>query len=93
MNKSSPFGQLKPGIAIDLIQCKDGQEIVVKKTKQTPACVNSDNVEKLREKGWTITQQMQEEMFEKIASNRMQGLVIKDYARFWCNNYYHTWRN
>ncbi len=74
LNKSSPFGQLKLGIAIDLIQCKEGQEIVVKKTKQTPACVNSDNVEKLRERGWTITQKMQEEMFEKIASNRMQGL-------------------
>src|SRR5210317_1326363 len=31
LNKSSPFGQLKLGIAIDLIQCKEGQEIVVKK--------------------------------------------------------------
>lgn len=74
LNKSSPFVQLKLGIAIDLIQCKEGQEIVVKKTKQTPACVNSDSVEKLREKGWAITQKMQEKMFEKIASNRMQGL-------------------
>ena len=74
LNKSSPFGQLQLGIAMDLIQCKEGQEVVIKKTKQTPACVNSENVIKLREKDWAITQQMQEEMFDKIASKRMQGL-------------------
>ena len=49
-NKSSPFGQLKLGISMDLIQCKEGQEIVIKKTNQTPACVNLENIEKLREK-------------------------------------------
>jgi len=73
-NKSSPFGQLKLGIAMDLIQCKEGQEIVIKKTNQSPACVNSGNVEKLREKGWAITEQMQEEFFAEIAFNRMKGI-------------------
>ena len=72
-NKSSPFGQLKLGIAIDLIQCKEGQEIVIKKTNQIPACIDSENVEKLREKGWAMTKQMQEEVFAEIAFNRMKG--------------------
>jgi len=47
-NKSSPFGQLKLRIKIDLIQCKEGQEIVIKKTKQIPACVNLEKKKKLR---------------------------------------------
>jgi hypothetical protein len=73
-NKSSPFGQLKLGIAIDLIQCKEGQEILIKKTNQIPYCINSENVVKLREKGWAITQQTQEELFTEITFNRMKGI-------------------
>ncbi len=72
-NKSSPFGQLKLGITMDLIQCKEGQQVVIKKTNQIPYCVNSENIEKLREKGWAITAQMQEEIFAEIAFNRMKG--------------------
>lgn len=74
INKSSPFGQLKLGIAIDLIQCKEGQGIVIKKTNQTPACVNSENIKKFREKGWAISEQMQDEIFADIVSNRMKGV-------------------
>jgi hypothetical protein len=70
INKSSPFGQMKLGISLDLIQCKEGQEIVIKKTKQTPACVNYENVEKLREKNWAVSKQFQETMFAEIASKR-----------------------
>ena len=57
-NKSSPFGQMKLGIDLDLIQCKEGQEIIIKKINQKPACVNFENVEKLRSNGWAITQNM-----------------------------------
>jgi hypothetical protein len=56
-NKSSPRGQLHLGIAIDLIQCKEGQQLV------------------LREKGWAITDKVQDEMFAKFAENRMKGIV------------------
>jgi len=83
INKSSPFGQLKLGIAIDLIQCKEEQGIVIKKTNQTPACVNSENIKKLREKGWAISEQMQQEIFAKIVSNRMLGIesskILEDF--------------
>jgi len=74
INKSSPFGQLKLGIAIDLIQCKEQQQIVIKKTNQTPACVDLKNVEKLRNKGWAISDQMQKQIFAEIVSNRMKGM-------------------
>ena len=42
--------------------------MVIKKTKQTPACVNSENVEKLREKNWAVSKQFQETIFAEIAS-------------------------
>jgi len=75
INKSSPFGQMKLGIDLDLIQCKEGQEIVIKKTKQTPACIKSENVEKLREKNWAVSKQFQEMIFAEIASKRNEGIT------------------
>ena len=60
--------QMKLGINLDLIQCKEGQEIVIKKINQKPACVSFENVEKLRSNGWAMTQNMQEEIFAKIES-------------------------
>ena len=62
---------MKLGIELDLIQCKEGQEIIIKKTNQKPACVNFENVEKLRSNGWAISQNMQEEIFAKIESKRL----------------------
>ena len=82
-NKSSPLGQMHLGIAMDLIQCKKGQELVIKTTNSFPACVKSENVEKLREKGWAVADKVQAELFAKFAENRMMGIVsdktIKDF--------------
>lgn len=72
-NKSSPLGQMKLGIDLDLIQCKEGQEIVIKKINKKPACVSFENIEKLRSNGWATTQNMQEEIFAKIESKRISG--------------------
>jgi hypothetical protein len=73
-NKSSPFGQLKLGIAIDLIQCKEGQELVIKTTNSFPACVKIENVEKLRDKGWAISEKIQQELFSEFVENRKKGI-------------------
>ena len=73
-NKSSPYGQLKLGIAIDLIQCKEGQELVLKNDSQIPACIKSENTQKLRDKGWAVSEKTQEEIFAQIAFNRSQGI-------------------
>ena len=73
-NKSSPSGQVKLGIAIDLIQCKEGQELVIKTTNSLPACIKEENVEKLREKGWAISEETQQIMFEKFIENRKDGI-------------------
>ena len=74
LNKSSPFVQMKLGIDLDLLQCKEGQEIVLKKTNQHPACINSENVEKLREKNWAVSKEFQDAMFVEIASKRSHGM-------------------
>lgn len=73
-NKSSPFGQIKLGIAIDLIQCKEGQELVIKTTNYLPACIKTENVKKLREKSWAISEKTQQEIFDEIIENRKKGI-------------------
>ena len=72
-NKSSPHGQFRLGVALDLIQCKEGQELVIRTTNSLPACVKSENIEKLREKGWAISEKAQKERFEEFIENRKKG--------------------
>lgn len=76
-NKSSPLGQYKLGITIDLIECKENKVIIIKSTNQLPACVNAENVEKLREKNWAVSEQTQQEIFEKLVDDRKSGSIIK----------------
>ena len=82
-NKSSPHGQFRLGVALDLIQCKEGQELVIRITNSLPACIKSENIEKLREKGWAISEKVQQERFEKIIEDRKKGIgssrTIKDF--------------
>ncbi len=70
-NKSSPHGQFFLGVALDLIECKKGQEMMIKKTNQFPACVDAKSVEKLREKGWAVSEKEQKEFFKEISNDRI----------------------
>jgi len=76
-NESSAYGQYRLGIALDLIKCKEGQMIIIKKSTQFPACVNLKSVDKLREKAWAISENEQERIFKEILNDR-----IKDYEPF-----------
>lgn len=49
----SPLKQFNSGIPIDEIQCKEGLELVIKSSDNTPACVKLTSVPKLIERGWT----------------------------------------
>ena len=75
LNKSSPMGQTKLGIPIDLIECKEGLELVVKTTSLSPACIKQENVEKIREFNWAISAIQQQEMFDRLAQERQNGMV------------------
>jgi hypothetical protein len=68
-NEQSPYGQYRLGITADLIECRQEQDVVIKKTTHFPACVNTKSVEKLREKGWAISENEQEEIFKEISNN------------------------
>ncbi len=48
----SPLKQFKSGITIDEIQCKESLTLV-KKYDGSPACVKSETIPKLIERGWT----------------------------------------
>ncbi len=73
INESSPYVQFRLGIALDLIKCKQEQEVVIKKNSQLPACVDTKSVEKLREKGWAISDNEQAEIFKGISNNRTKN--------------------
>ena len=73
-NKSSPHGQFRLGVALDLIQCKEGQELVIRTTNSLPACVKSENIEKLREKEWAVSEKVQQKMFEEFIEDRKKGM-------------------
>jgi hypothetical protein len=73
-NKSSPYGQFRLGVALDLIQCKEGYELVIRTTNSLPACIKLENIEKLREKGWAISEKVQQKMFEEFIEDRQKGI-------------------
>ena len=73
LTEPSPYGQYQLGIALDLIECKQKKEVVIKKTTQFPACVDTKSAEKLREKGWAISEDEQEEIFQEISNNRIKN--------------------
>ena len=73
-NKSTPHGQFRLGVALDLIQCNEGQELAIRTTNSLPACVKSENIEKLREKGWAVLEKIQQRMFEEFIEDRKKGI-------------------
>ena len=72
-NESSPYGQYRLGIALDLIKCKEEQMVIIKKSTQFPACVNLKSVDKLREKAWAISENEQGRIFKEISNNRIKN--------------------
>lgn len=70
LNKFSPLGQLKLGIPIDLIVCKEGLELVVRSTNLSPACIKKESIENQRESNWTISDIQQQEMFKGLVQER-----------------------
>ena len=50
--ETSPLKQLKAGISIDDIQCKEDLVLVMKSSNSSPACVQLNTAEKLFSRGW-----------------------------------------
>jgi len=62
----SPLKQFKGGTRIDKIQCSESLQMILK-TSGTPACVKPESIEKLRERGWTNSKIISDELVrEKI---------------------------
>ena len=49
----SPLKQIKNGVSVDEIQCKDNLQLVIKHDS-TPACLKSESIQKLDERGWIL---------------------------------------
>jgi hypothetical protein len=52
LKELSPLKQIKSGITIDEIQCKDGLVQVIKNSDNSPGCVTLQTKQKLIERGW-----------------------------------------
>jgi hypothetical protein len=83
INKSSPLGQFRLGIPLDLIQCKESHRLVIKTANTLPACVKVESMKKLMQKEWIISEIKQQEIFEKFAENKKKentlDRTIKDF--------------
>jgi len=66
-NEYSPIGQFKLGVTLDLIQCKPNLELILKAINYSPACVSPKNVQKLIDKGWALSIETQNSLFEQIS--------------------------
>jgi hypothetical protein len=75
LNKFSPMGQLNLGIPIDLIECKEGLDLVVRASSLNPVCIKKENVGKVRESNWAISDIQQQEMFDGLAQQRENEMV------------------
>lgn len=50
----SPLQQFKSGVGIEEIKCKEGLQLVMKKTNGNPACLRPATVATLIEQGWAV---------------------------------------
>lgn len=75
LNKSSPLGQANLGIPLDLIECKEGLELVVRMASLSPACVKKENTEKIRESDWAMSFIQQQNMFDVLVQQRQNEMA------------------
>ena len=53
-NLLSPLLQLKSGVSLNEIQCKEGLQLAVKASNHMPVCIKSETSIKLVQRGWTM---------------------------------------
>lgn len=67
---SSPLEQLRFGVDFNSVICRQDLQLVIKSEGSSPACVKSDTVQKLMEKGWA------KEIVSKISQIKNQVISI-----------------
>jgi hypothetical protein len=50
---TSPKNQIENGVFLDQVKCKEGLELIIKLSDNSPACVKPETKQKLIERGWT----------------------------------------
>jgi uncharacterized protein YjbI with pentapeptide repeats len=61
-----------------LIQCKSGLSLVLKSTDNSPACVKIENIEKLQQRGWSLTSQQMQKALDKVKETRQAEHIIEE---------------
>ena len=68
--RTSPLKQYKIGTPLDLIQCNDSFELILKKLTSKPACVLSDTAIKLIDQGWAVSKEKQSKIMLSFSEDK-----------------------
>ncbi len=77
LDKLPPKKQQSKGRSIINIQCMDNF-ILIQKYDSSPACVKPLTAEKLIERGWTLSEQTQVKVFEKLVDSNARLSITPD---------------
>lgn len=69
----SPLKQFTLGIPIDQIQCKEGLELILKSSGDSPSCVSPETKQKLIEIGWAKSPRSISEEFSRVLDGESKG--------------------
>ncbi len=81
-NSHTPMGQYNMGIPIHKITCQPNSVFVLKLSNWHPACVKSENVQKLVDIGWAASLEDLENIFAEAAKKEIpQFAPLKEYRK------------
>lgn len=73
LENDSPLKQLKSGISIDEIQCKEGLELILKASDGSPTCVSPETKQLLIERGWAKSSRSISKEFSHTLGGESKG--------------------
>jgi hypothetical protein len=76
--RTSPLKQYKMGTPLNLIQCYDSFELILKQSTKKPACVLPDTAVKLIERGWAATKEEQSNLFSLLSDGKHTPNTMSD---------------
>ncbi len=75
---TSPMKQYRVGIPLNLIQCPDSMELVLKQSDRKPACVMPETADKLIQQGWALPKEEQVRIISSISEMEQENNAVSD---------------
>lgn len=72
----SPLEQHLIGIPLNLIQCPDSMELVLKQFVRKPACVTPETADRLIQQGWALSKEEQTRIISSLSEMQQEKNVV-----------------